>query len=99
MTKTEASNLIRCTIDVVKDKFNDDVLEALEMAIKALEHTWNCKNYFEVNSNFKAHKLPASYGFAFRKYYGTSARAFKNKFEISVSEAIKISRGDTDGNT
>ena len=52
--------------------------------------------YKNKNSNFKAHKLPASYGFAFRKYYGTSARAFKDKFEISVSEAIKISRGDTD---
>lgn len=37
MTNTEASNLIRCTIDVVKDKFNDDVLEALDMAISALE--------------------------------------------------------------
>ena len=84
--------------DIVRDRVFDIVgHESKEEALKYFNS--HCKSYFEVNSNFKAHKLPASYGFASRKYYGISARAFKNKFEISVSEAIKISRGDTDADS
>ena len=39
----------------------------------------NCKNYFQVNTRFKADKLPASYGYPMRKFYGISARAFKKE--------------------
>ena len=50
----------------------------------------NCKNYFQLNTRFKADKLPASYGNSLRKYYGISARAFKEGFKISVDEALQI---------
>ena len=42
-----------------------------------------------------ADKLPASYGYPLRKYWGISAPAFKKKFGISVDEALKISKGET----
>ncbi len=48
------------------------------------------RNFFEINTNFKANKLPATYGYALRKYCGISARAFKKEFDISVDEALKI---------
>jgi hypothetical protein len=55
----------------------------------------NYKRHFELNTKFKADKLPASYGYSFRKYWGISAQAFKKKFGISVDEALKISKGET----
>ncbi len=48
------------------------------------------KSFFEVNTNFKANKLPATYEYDFEKYCGISARTFKKEFDISVDEALKI---------
>lgn len=57
---------------------------------KALEYfNINCRHYFEVNTGFKADRLPASYGYPFRKYCSISAQAFKKEFGISVDEAYK----------
>ena len=53
------------------------------------------RSYFELNTRFKANKLPASYGYPFRKYWGISAQAFKKKFGISADEALKINGGGT----
>ena len=47
------------------------------------------RNFFEINTNFKADKLPATYGFALRKYCGISAKAFKKEFGISIDEALE----------
>ena len=53
----------------------------------------HCKSHFQLNTRFKADKLPASYGYPLRKYFGISAQAFKKEFEISVDEAVKIAEG------
>lgn len=53
----------------------------------------HCKDYFQLNTKFKADKLPASYGYPLRKYWGISAPAFKKKFGISVDEAVKLTKG------
>ena len=58
-----------------------------EVALKYFNK--HCKDYFEINTPFKADKLPASYGFLFRKYFGISAIQFKKKFGISVDEAYR----------
>ena len=58
----------------------------MESALKYFNQ--NCKKYFAVNTNFKADKLPCSYGFAFRKYYGISAQSFKKQFGVSIDEAL-----------
>jgi len=50
----------------------------------------NYKNYFTLKTPFKATKLPAEYGFPARKYYGVSARKFKEMFNISVDEAMNM---------
>ena len=56
----------------------------------ALKHfNANYKNFFQLTSQFKAKKLPATYGFPFRKYCGISATAFKKQFGISIDEALK----------
>lgn len=56
----------------------------------ALKHfNTNCKNYFQLNTSFKADKLPATYGYPMRKYCGISAMAFKKVFGVSVDEALK----------
>ena len=54
----------------------------------------HCKSHFQLYTKFKADKLPASYGYPLRKYWGISAPAFKKQFGISVDEALKIARGD-----
>lgn len=70
----------------------DDWVEDLKVHSdreSALKHfNQNCKRYFAVNTNFKADKLPCSYGFVFRRYYGISAQSFKKQFGISVDEAL-----------
>ena len=38
----------------------------------------HCKIHFQLNTRFKADKLPASYGYPLRKYWGISAPAFKH---------------------
>lgn len=54
----------------------------------------HCKDYFLINSQFKADKLPATYGYPLRKFLGISTTAFKKTFGISVDEALKIARGE-----
>lgn len=54
----------------------------------------NCNRYFELNTRFKADKLPASYGYPLRRYWGISAQAFKKNFKISVDEAVKLAKGE-----
>ena len=50
----------------------------------------HCKQYFQVNSQFKADKLPATYGYPHRKYCGMSAKAFKKEFDCSIDEALRL---------
>ena len=50
------------------------------------------KDYFQLTTPFKANKLPASFGFAFRKFFGVSATGFKKMFKMSIDEAIKITK-------
>ncbi len=57
----------------------------------------NVNDFFEINTNFKAIDLPATYGFPLRKYCGISAKAFKKEFGISVDEALKIAQGRKGG--
>lgn len=52
------------------------------------------KDYFQINTPFKAKTLPATYGFPFRKYVGISAQGFKKQFGISIDEALKIAKGE-----
>lgn len=78
------------------DQINERVLSLIihdnrEDALKYFNR--HCGEYFELNTRFKADKLPASYGYAVRRYYGISATAFKKMFEISVDEALSIARG------
>ena len=44
----------------------------------------------EINTKFQVTKLPATYGYPMRKYYGVSARTFKKMFDVSVDEAMEI---------
>lgn len=67
------------------------VHENKETALKYFNSTM--KNFFELNTDFKADKLPVVYGYAFRKYCGISARAFKKEFGISIDEALEIAQG------
>ena len=41
----------------------------------------NYKRYFQLWTKFKADKLPASYGYPQRKYYGMSIRMFNKHFK------------------
>ena len=54
-----------------------------------------CKSHFQLNTRFKADKLPASYGYPLSGYWRISATSFKKKFGISVDEALEISKGET----
>lgn len=77
------------------DMFREHVsdLKIHEDREKALKYfNKHCKDYFEINTHFKADKLPASYGVLFRKYYGVSATQFKKEFGISADEALKIAK-------
>lgn len=75
--------------DLLRDHVSD--LKVHENKETALKHfNTNCKNYFQLNTQFKADRLPASYGYPHRKYYGVSARTFKKMFDISIDEAISI---------
>ncbi len=47
----------------------------------------NCKKYFELNTGWKADKLPASYGYSMRRFVGMSAKAFRKEFGITIDEA------------
>lgn len=56
----------------------------------------NHKKYFEANIRFKADKLPCSYGYAFRRYYGISAHSFKKQLGISIDEALTANANKED---
>lgn len=80
--------------DQIRDYVSDlKIHPDRETALKYFNQ--HCKSYFQLNTKFKADKLPASYGYALRRYWGISAPAFKKTFEISVDEALKISKGET----
>lgn len=66
------------------------VHENKETALKYFNSTM--RDFFEINTNFKADKLPATYGLALRKYCGISAKSFKKEFGISVDEALEIAQ-------
>ena len=75
------------------DLFNNKVydLKAHDNKEDALDYfNKHCKDYFQLNTQFKAHKLPASYGYPMRKFYGVSARAFKKMFNCDIDEALKL---------
>lgn len=79
--------------DVIRNKVSD--LKGHKTKDEAL--IWfnnNCKSYFQANTNFKADKLPATYGYPMRKYCGVSAQSFKRMFNITVDEALQIAQGD-----
>lgn len=74
--------------DLIRDQVSAlKVHENKEVALKYFRA--NCKNYFQLNTLFEADKLPATYGYPMRKYYGISATAFKKIFGVSVDEALK----------
>ena len=54
----------------------------------------HCKDYFQLNSRFKADKLPARYGYPTRSYNGVSARTFKKMFDCSIDEALKLAESE-----
>ena len=79
--------------DQLRDKVSDIVVHSdKDNALKYFNK--HCKDYFQINSRFKADKLPATYGYPLRKYYGISVLAFKKLFDTSVDEALKIARGE-----
>ena len=74
--------------DLLRDHVSDlKIHEDRETALKYFNR--HCKSHFELNTRFKADKLPASYGYPFRKYFGISAIQFKKEFGISVDEAYR----------
>lgn len=80
--------------DMIRDHVSDlKVHPDKETALKYFNQ--HCKSHFQLNTPFKANKLPASYGYPLRKYWGISAPAFKKQFGISVDEALKLAKGET----
>ena len=78
--------------DLLRNHVSD--LKVHEDKEKALEYfNSQCHRWFELNTKFKADKLPATYGYPMRKYYGISARGFKKMFDVSVDEAMEIAQG------
>ena len=61
----------------------------------AIKHfNMNYKRYFQLCTPFKTDKLPASYGYPMRKYYGVSVRGFKNMFGVSIDEVLRQMQED-----
>jgi len=76
--------------DQIRERISDFKIHPnKETALKYFNQ--HCKRHFSLNTGFKANKLPASYGYPLRNYWGISASAFKKKFTISVDEALKLS--------
>ncbi len=77
--------------DFIRENVSDlEVHEDKEKALKYFNshyHSW-----FELKTKFKAYKLPATYGYPLRKYYGVSARTFKKMFGISIDEAMEVAQ-------
>ena len=67
------------------------VHEDKEKALKYFNSHYH--RWFELKTKFKADKLPVTYGYPLRKYYGVSARTFKKMFDISIDEAMEIAQG------
>ena len=63
-----------------------------ESALKCFNK--QCKQYFQLNSQYKADSLPATYGYPMRKYCGISARAFKKEFDCSIDEALRLAESE-----
>lgn len=79
--------------DVLRDKVFD--LKVHSDKEKALSYfNKHCKIYFQLNSQFKAEKLPATYGYPMRKFCGISTRAFKKEFGYSIDEALKLAESE-----
>lgn len=80
--------------DMIREHVSDlKVHPDKETALKYFNQ--HCKRHFQLNTGFKAYKLPASYGYSLRKFCGISAPAFKKEFGISVDEALKLAKGET----
>lgn len=78
--------------DLLREQVSD--LKVHEDKDKAIKHfNSECHKWFELGTKFKTDKLPATYGYPLRKYYGVSARTFKKMFNISVDEAMGIAQG------
>lgn len=78
--------------DLLRDHVSDlTVHEDKETALKYFNAHF--RNYFQLNAQWKADKLPAVYGYPMRTYNGVSARTFKKMFGVSVDEALKIAKG------
>ena len=77
--------------DLLQDRVSDlKVHEDKETALKYFNA--HCRNYFQLNTQWKADKLPAVYGYPMRTYYGVSARTFKKMFDVSIDEAVEIAQ-------
>ena len=77
--------------DLLRDHVSDlTVHEDKDTALKYFNT--HCRDYFQLNVPWKADKLPATYGYPMRTYYGVSARTFKNMFGVSVDEALEIAK-------
>ena len=77
--------------DILREHITD--LKVHENQEKALKHfNSECYKWFELGTKFKANRLPATYGYPMRKYYGVSARTFKKMFGISIDEAVEIAQ-------
>ena len=59
-----------------------------ESALKCFNS--ECRRYFELNTDFRAKTLLASYGYPLRKFYGLSARGFKRMMDTSIDDALKL---------
>jgi hypothetical protein len=77
--------------DLLRDRvFDLKIHNNKEDALKYFNQ--HCKQYFQLNSQFKADKLPATYGYGLRKYCGISERAFKKEFNCSIDEALRLAK-------
>lgn len=61
-----------------------------ETALKYFNN--HCNQYFMYSVGGKVPKLPASYGYPHRKYYGISARMFKERFDVTIDEALELAK-------
>lgn len=78
--------------DLLREHVSD--LKVHEDKENALKHfNSECHKWFEINTKFKADKLPATYGYPMRKYCAVSARTFKKMFDVSIDEAMEIAQG------
>ncbi len=71
-------------IDTISDlKVHSNKEDALKYFNK------HCNGYFQLNTRFKADKLPAVYGYPTRRYYGISVRQFKKEFNYNIDAFLE----------